>query len=335
MIPKDGEKGKTPSTQRLMDDSRSTDAERPMQRIFRKSSLFNYLALALAIIAFHAWAKTLPNRRDLSDAQVAVRFTPARFDPAGFAPLRLAGVWKVEIGDSRFGGVSALAVDEGRLLALTDSGTVIRLPKPGEPGAAFVQDLGEGPGRAEFKSNRDSEALARDPAGRGWWVAFESRHQLWLFDPAFRKGLRRIGLGRDRWHHNRGVEGMVADGDVLTLFPESGRQRLELRDGRVAVYRLANRFGSIADAVRLPDGRLLLVTRQPKPGGLAKHLVIAQRVGDGTMAMRPLASLGLGATDNVEAIAAEPHAGGMRLWLMTDNDFRARAPTYLVALDWP
>jgi hypothetical protein len=231
--------------------------------------------------------------------------------------------------------VSALAVDQGKLLALTDSGTVIRLPRPGKPGAALVHDLGQGPGSAGFKSNRDSEALARDPAKRGWWVSFESWHQLWLTDPTFRTVLQRIDLGRERWHHNRGVEGMTAGGEALALFPEGSQEWLELRGGRLAAHRFDNRFGSISDAIQLPDGQLLLVTRKPGLRGLAKHLVVARRAASGALVLRALAPLGLGATDNVEAIAAEPHAGGTRLWLMTDNDFRARAPTYLVALDWP
>jgi hypothetical protein len=303
--------------------------------MFRKASFFNYLLLVAAIFGVDALAKMLPNRQDRPDALVAVRLNPAEFDPAGFAPLRLAGVWKVEVADARFGGVSALAVDGDRLLAMTDSGTLVRLPRPGDGGLAMVHDLGTGPGRAGFKSSRDGEAVARDPAGRGWWVAFENWQQLWLYDQGFRTAAMRLDLGRDRWRHNRGIEAIVADEDSLMLFPEGGDEWLEWRGQTLSVHRLANRFGNIADATRLPDGRLLLVTRKPGLGGLAKHLVVAERDEGGAIRLRRLAGLGLGRFDNVEAIAAEPHAGGTRLWLMTDNDFRARAPTYLLALDLP
>ena len=112
-------------------------------------------------------------------------------------------------------------------------------------------------------------------------MAFENRHQLWLFDPDFRGPIRRIDLGRKRWHHNRGVEAMIAHGDALLLFPEGGRDWLELRGNSLARHRLANRFGSISDSVRLPDGRLLLVTRKLGLAGLAKHLVVAERGGTG------------------------------------------------------
>ena len=335
MTPKDGEMGETPSTQRLMPDSGSPDAEQPMQPLFRKTSIFSYLAIALSVMAFHVWARSIPSRQDRSDALAAVHFTRVRFDPGNFAPLRLAGVWAVAIADPRFGGVSAMAIDGGDLLALTDSGTVIRFPRPGQSGTAVLHDLGDGPGSASFKSNRDSEALARDAAGRGWWVAFENWQQLWLYDSQFRAALQKIDLGEKRWRDNRGVEGMIADGDSLLLFPELGGEWLRVSAGTVVTQRLINRFGSISDATRLADGRVLLVTRKLGLKGLAKHLVVAEKRKGRALTLRDLGPLGLGATDNVEAIAAEPHAGGTRLWLMTDNDFRPRAPTYLVALDLP
>ena len=335
IAPNDGEKGKTPSMQRLVPDSKSPEAERRLQPRFSKASLFNYLALFFLVMAGDRWIGSIPNRSNLPDALADIRFTPADLAPGSFKPLQLAGAWKVEVADPRFGGISALAIDRGRLVALSDSGTAITFPKPGESGRAFVHDLPDGPGDPDFKRNRDSEALARDPAGRGWWVAFERWNQLWLYDSAFSKALMRVDLGRHRWRQNKGIEGMVADGGGLILFPETGSEWLEWRGGRTRVGRLSNRYGRVSDAVRTSEGRLLAVMRQPGLEGLAKRLTVAERSGDGTLSLRSLARLGLGATDNIEAIAAEPGAGGTRLWLMTDNDFRARAPTYLVALDLP
>ena len=43
----------------------------------------------------------------------------------------------------------------------------------------------------------------------------------------------------------------------------------------------------------------------------------------------------LGPLDNAEALAAEPIAGGTRLWLMTDDNFSWPMRTLLVALDLP
>ena len=306
-----------------------------MQPLFRKSRLFSYLALALAILGFDAWLSTIPARGDGPDSLAGVRFIRVDFDADGFRPLRLLGAWRVEVDDARFGGVSALAVDGDALLALTDSGTLARLPLPGRGRLAALRDLPSGPGSPLLKVNRDSEALVRDPAGRGWWVAFEQWHQLWLFDADFRRSLAVIDLGRTRWTPNAGVEGMVAlDGELL-LFPETGGQALAITSGRARTVRLRGAPGVIADGVALPAGGALLVTRQFGLGGIAKRIVALRRVGAG-LELRPVARLALGARDNVEAIAIDAgQAAKPRLWLMTDNDFRPQAPTLLVALGLP
>ena len=267
-------------------------------------------------------------------AAAAVRYDSLRVDSAGFAPLKLAGAWRVQVDDDRFGGVSALAIEDGRLLMLTDSGTIVSLPRPGAPGPAIVRDLPDGPGLPAFKRNRDSEALARDVRGRGWWVAFENWNQLWLYTADFRRPLARIDLGRGRWKTNKGIEAMAADGRGLTLIPESATQWLRIGSGQLASGPMSNQFGHVADAVRIADGSLVIVSRQFYRGGLAKRLLLADRDG-GTLRLRALARLALPRTANVEAVAAETHSGRTRLWLMTDNDFRPRAPTLLVALEMP
>jgi len=319
-----------------MPDSRFQQAERGVQPLFSKSSLFSYLALAILLLAIHCSLRLMPNRTDGPERSAAVRFTPLRFDPAGFAPLRLAGAWQVEFADPRFGGLSALAIDRGRLLAVTDSGTVIWLPRPGSGAIATVRDLPDGPGNSSFKSNRDSEALARDPQGRGWWVAFERWNQLWLYDKKFDRPLQRLDFGSRRWPHNKGVEGLASNRRGLMLFPELGEEWLSVRDGKIRRHKLDNGFGYVADALQLPNGRLLLVTRAIGVSGLDKRLVEAVPTASGGLALKQVAVLPLGATANVEGMAAEPRTdGGTRLWLVTDNDFRPRAPTLLVALDLP
>jgi len=319
-----------------MPDSRFQQAERGVQQLFSKTSLFSYLAIVTLLLAIHCWLRSMPDRSEAPERSAAVLFTPIRYDPAGFAPLRLAGAWQVAVDDPRFGGVSALAIDGDQLLAITDSGAVIRLPKPGTEGRAIVRDLPAGPGNSSFKSNRDSEALARDPQGQGWWVAFERWNQVWLFDASFKRPLRRLNFGIDRWSNNRGLEGLAATSAGLTLFPELGDEMLSVENGKVGWHRLANSFGYVADALRLPNGRLLLVTRQVGSSGLEKRLVEAVPTSSGDSTLREIAPLPLGSTANVEGIAAEPRPdGGTRLWLVTDNDFRPRAPTLLVALDLP
>lgn len=316
---------------------RDPQAEQRLQHSFSKSSIFNGLALAGLVVGAHLWLTGLPDRSPAPDARGEVRFEPVQLAKQDFAPLIVAGAWRVTSPDPRVGGVSALAVDRGGLLALTDSGVTIRLPKPvAASGIAEFRDLPSGPGQADQKSGRDSEALTRDSAGRGWWVTFEHFHSAWLFDRDLRRVIRTVDLRALGWRSNLGAEGAVSTGDGLLLFPESGEETVRVGDSRIARASLAKRtglantFGHFSDAAMLPDGRIVVVARSYSPAGFSSRLLMFDK-GQ----LRPLAKLALGRLDNAEAIAAEPLAGGgTRLWVMTDNDFRRRVPTLLIALDW-
>ena len=319
----------------LMPDSGERNTEQRVQPMFRKFNLFSYLALSICILAIHCWLQSIPNRSDLPDAFAPVRYAPVELDPAGFAPLRLVGAWKAEVADARFGGVSALAIDRRRLLALTDSGVLVSLPRPGGDRLARLSDLPDGPGPPSFKRFRDSEALVIEPDGE-MLVAFENRHSVWRYRPATGEARRALDLSRHGWKANKGVEAMVRDrvNGALLLMAEGGGSALRIGDDEEEVP-LTGPPGQIAGAVRLPDGRILLTVRQVGFLGLTNLIAEMTLQPDGYR-IQPLAILPLGATANVEAIAAEPRTdGGTRLWLMTDNDFRPGKPTLLVALDLP
>lgn len=315
MVDGDGEKGETPPMQRLMPDSGSPGAERPVQPLFRKSWLFSGLTLAAAIVAAHGLFHVPASRQPRAPATVDVDY---RADPTVHGlvgKFRIAGSWTVHVDDPRFGGVSGLALDGASLVAVTDSGVIVRLPRPGKGGAAELRDLPDGPGSPRFKRNRDSEAITADPAGRGWWVAFENRHSLWLYDSGFRRALRRVDLGGLGLRANRGIEGLAASGNRLTLFREWGGL-LPLGTG-------------VSDAAPDPGGTIWLTTRSFGLNGVVNRL---GRFSGGRVV--DAAVLPLGPLDNVEGIAAEPNgSGGTRLWLMTDNDFQANRLTRLIALE--
>ena len=302
-----------------------------MQHSFIKSSLFNGLIVALLVVGAHRWFAGLPDRVPRADAVAAVRFDQVALDAPGFAPLTVAGAWRVTSADPRMGGVSALAVDRGGLLALTDSGVTIRLPKPGAAtGTAEFRDLPAGPGRGFTKAGRDSEALTIDSDGRGWWVTFENVHSAWLFDRDFRHPVRSIDLEGLGWRANLGAEGAVSTKDGLLLFPESGAEMVRIDGQGMQRRAIVNPDGRLSDAAMTPGGRIIVIARNYSPAGFKSHLLLVDKG-----ALRPLARLALGRLDNAEAIAAEPLAGGgTRLWVMTDNDFRRRVPTLLVAIDW-
>ena len=303
-----------------------------MQPLLSKLNLFSGLLIAGLVVGAHRQLLRLPDREERPDARVEVRFDPIVVNARGAAPLQIAGAWRLTSSEPRLGGVSALAIDRGAFVVLTDSGVVIRLPKPnrGRQVAAF-RDLPGGPGPARFKAGRDSEALARDMAGRGWWVAFENRHAAWLFDADFNRVERRIGLGGFGWRANQGAEGALSTEAGLWIFPESGDEmvRIDAR-GRTERIALANPYGRLADVANLPDGRIVVLARTFSPAGFSARLLMLKG-----FRLEPIATLKIGRLDNPEAIAAETLRGGaVRLWVMTDNDFRRRVPTLLIALDW-
>ena len=302
-----------------------------MQLIFSKSSFFSRLLIAGLVVGAHQLLSRLPDREERPDARVDVRFEPVVLDPRVASPLRIAGAWRLTSDEPRLGGVSALAIDRAGFLALTDSGVVIRMARPTRRRQfAEFHDLPAGPGRARYKAGRDSEAMARDAAGRGWWVAFENRHAAWLFDGDFSRVERRIGLGGLGWRANKGVEGALSTGSGLTLFPEGGDELVQVGKRGIERITLTNPYGRLADVTLLPDGRIVVLARSFSPAGFSARLLLLE----GTK-LAPIATLRLGRLDNPEAIAAETLPGGAtRLWVMTDNDYRRRVPTLLVALDW-
>lgn len=317
-----------------MPDSAAIEAEPELQLLFSMLRVAAAALLAAAIINFSQLYRYIPNRAELGPREVPIRYRPVAFAASGFAPLALAGAWKLTAPDPRFGGASALTVDGDGLLALTDSGVLLRFPKPGAVHPTVrLNELPGGPGPATFKRNRDSESLLRDWKGRGWWVGFENRNSVWLFDRGFSHVLDRFKI---RHWPRSGFEAMANDGNMLLLVPESGGRLVAVRpESKHSEWRPVS-AGHISDAATLPDGTLLLVQRNLGMTGLDNRLVQVRRQGAGYTVVRSIA-LGVARRDNVEGLAVEPRPGGaLRLWLITD-DGRKEWPqrTLLIALDWP
>jgi hypothetical protein len=319
-----------------MSDSDRMDAERIVQPKFSIGVAAAGLVLIAAIILAHPWFLTFPNRHELGWRAARVEFRSVRLVARGFAPFRLAGAWQLTSDDPRFGGISALAIDRGRMLALTDSGVLIRFSAPGQPsGPVSIGELPDGPGSAGFKRNRDSEALLRDPGRRGWWMAFENRDELWLYDEGFGHAIERIYLGKHGWGPNRGVEGLFAEGESLLLVPERGDRLLRVIGRRARMVPIANARGRISDVATIGPGEFLAIERRLTPFGFRNALVSLEKAGSGYRFGRRT-ELPLGPLDNVEALAIERlPKGSRRLWLMTDDNVQPPLRTLLIALDLP
>ena len=273
--------------------------------MFRKTSIFSGLALVGTIFAGEAWNRSHRPSLDLREARVAVRFQPATIGAIA-APARVSGAWAVSASDGRFGGVSGLAIDRGKLLGLSDAGMLLWLDRPGTAHPAVtIRALPVVAGPATRKIGRDSEALLRDPGGRGWWVAFEQYHSVLLYDAGFERLLKRIPVFNPAFTDNHGIEALATNGRRVRWLAESS---------------------GASDAALLPDGTTMLLERRIGPGGVSSWLV-----WDGRRVALPL-----GWSDKPEALTAEPLAnGGTRLWVMTDNDLSAWRRTLLVAIDLP
>jgi hypothetical protein len=307
-----------------------------VQPAFRKTEVVQSLTVTVAVLLFASWVRQTPDRTELGWRTAAVHFQPVTLDPSGFGELRLAGAWTVTSDDPRFGGISALAMDGRNLVAVTDSGAVVRMsmPKGGE-GRARIGELPGGPGDPRFKVRRDSEALARDPAGRGWWVAFENRNELWLYDRSFRRALHRVSFGPRRWPHNTGIEAAATTDGTLLLLPEGGETVVEMRGSSTGSVRILNPAGRVSDAARSPSGELLVVNRRLTPRGFVNSLASLEASASGYRYVRPY-ELGVGRIDNMEAIAPEQLPDGrVRLWLMSDDNYQRPFRTLLIAVDVP
>ena len=234
--------------------------------------------------------------------------------------------------DPRFGGLSALTIDQGKFLAVSDLGAVVHFDPPGRGSSrALLADLRIGPGPAGRKKSRDAEALVADPRGRGWWVGYEQRHSLWLYDSGFKQALAAIPVRR-AWRDNRGIEALIADGDGLLALAENGREAIRVNASGLHAIGLESGW-EVAEAARAPDSSTWLLLRSKGPAGIVQAVapLIANRHGYRIGEVWPLPKA---AFDNYEgmAISAKP-GGGWRFWLVTDDGHRFMARTLLVALD--
>lgn len=315
----------------LMADLALNETERGVQQSFRKFSIYSMLLIVAAVIGAHVGFLKMPDRTSLSDNVLPLEFVPVNLSAAG--PLRFVGAWELRADDPRFDGLSALVVDGDAFLSISDSGVVVRFPKPGAANPRVtLSELPSGPGRVDKKSGNDSEALARDPAGRGWWVAFESIHQLRLFDQNFRKTLAVRPLDGSRWRENGGIEGLAAQGQSLALVAEDGDLVSRFDARGISPLPSMTEPGRMSDAAALPDGRILLLQRTLSPLGFSNAVAVYDPANGQT---ERLAALPLKHLDNAEGVTVEPLADGrLRIWVITDRDSRAQGRTLLAAYDW-
>jgi hypothetical protein len=315
-----------------MSDSGLNKAEWRLQPRFIK---WLFLGAFLLLVADRR--SEWPDRQPMPDRVVPLRLEPVSVGRDAGSGVAVTGAWRMRADDPRLFGLSALTIlPNGRLQALSDAGVLVTFARPGAGTLARFSDLPDGPGFPTFKKGRDSEAMLLDDDDGGRLVSFEFRHSLWHY--AADGSARRLPviLPSAGWLVNSGIEAMVRefDGGPLLLIHESGRQVLRLTGSTKPEARaLSGATGGIADATRLPDGRIVVAVREAGGLGLNNRLAWLERAGGGYR-LRNFATLPLGPFDNVEGLAAEPRpGGGTVIWAVTDNDDWRRTLLLRIELD--
>lgn len=256
-------------------------------------------------------------------------------------------------GAPQFGGVSGIDVaSDGRFVAVTDAGDLIRgrlrLDQAGRlrgVDEASLQRLTDEQGRPyQKKKDGDAEDVTLLPDG-GFAVSFEQDHRVLVYAPDGR--VRRLNLPAGlKMPDNSGLEALaywtdpatgqaglimgLERGDAFSCNPEGGdcRQILERGRDNPKGFRLTG-----LDA--LPDGRLVALYRAFSLWNGLRAVVAEVRPGD-ERPVRPLVRLaGALAVDNMEGIAALPGpAGGVRVYVVSDDNFNMLQRTLLLAFDW-
>lgn len=280
-----------------------------------------------------------------------VPLNPDAPDERRFGPLHYVDGWVLSSDDRRFGAISALAVvEDGRLLALSDQGMLLRFPAPPEGDQVEIIPLAEGPGEAGSKRDRDSESMAL--ADGALWIGYENSNQVWRYDArTLRASAHTRPEAMRRWSANRGAEAMVrlAGGRFLVIREDvdyagvsdallflgdpalAGTQAVKLRIDPPPEER-------VTDGALLPDGRLLLLTRRLGfAAGWAGHLLLARMPqGEETMIATEVAAAFEApiTRDNMEAIAVTQESGRTIVWIASDDNLFGLQRTLLLKFEW-
>jgi hypothetical protein len=256
--------------------------------------------------------------------------------------------WVLDSDDPRFGAISAMDVENGRVTALSDAGTVFDFALPGTVGSGRVR-IRPLPHRAGgSKRSRDTESLAIE--GTSAWIGFEAVNAVRRFR---RADWREEGEARPaqmrRWGGNSGAEAMVRLQDGRFLVFAEGRDDGQpfspvllfdgdpVQPGTRAVslrYRRPPGF-RVTDAALLPDGRLLILNRRVNwLPSFAASLVVAplpEPRQNGIVAGREIARLESPLTvANMEALSVRREGGRTIVRIASDDNFMPLLRTLLL-----
>lgn len=291
-----------------------------------------------------------------SDNRQVLTFTAIPPVQRRLGETEVLGVWQLASPNGHFGSYSALQrLEDGTLLAVSDTGRLLRFAPPGRPARRPLLDFWVEPGKGRLPAP-DVEALARDPVTGTTWAAYERRNTIERHDAAFRLTGRVAPAAMRGWARNSGAEAMVrlAGGRFIVLAekspawlpenppgllfptdPVQGAEPVEFTFAPPAGYRPV-------DMALLPDGRIMILLRTVRfgiPPVFSAKLMVADPA-----AIRPgkawtgrvIADIAAPApTDNYEGLAVESTGGSnVVLWLISDDNDVPYQRTLLLKLGW-
>ena len=283
---------------------------------------------------------------------IAIRATPVPLNPDDLAQTRIGdfvyagGVSLTSDQTSRLHGLSDLVVKGDRLWSISDEGDAFearlvldeagRLVGVADAKLAGLAGLDGKP--LQGKSMADAEGLTILPNGDRL-VSFEREHRIWRY-PADGGPPTVAPAPGGSIPENDGYEG-------LTLAPEAGPDAYVVGvegSGWLWTCRLSTKacegpgsvtktddFG-LAGLTRTPSGDLVVLLRAWDPVRGNRIIVRIQRLDAPPVELtlaRPLT------VDNFEGVAVVPApGGGLRLYLLSDDNFQSSQRTLLMAFDW-
>jgi hypothetical protein len=282
-------------------------------------------------------------------APVAVTVEPVAITGGDLDGLALTGAWVLRGDHRNFGGLSGLLVAGGQLIAVSDLGWWFGATMIEGDGALRLADarlapMRDGEGDRYTKAGGDAEGLTR--LGARLAVSFERDHRLMLLRESGRMGATIQPRAFEQFRSNKGLEALATlpDGRLIVFAEGAGDGGVPLfligPGGDVTEARLP-RAGShsVTGADIGPDGRLYLVLREYSMLFGVSIRIMRYRLGPDGLPL-PASAETLAAfeaasgIDNMEGISLERGpGGGIRLWLISDNNFRSSQRTLLVRLE--
>jgi hypothetical protein len=261
--------------------------------------------------------------------------------------LLYLGGWQIRSNDRRFGGISAIHVERGKVIAISDAGSLIRFSLPGGSSSPQISPLSGEPGSQSSKSDRDSESMVVH--GRRAWIGFERRNLVGRYRlGSWTSDASAAPPAMKSWPGNSGSEAMVrlANGSFLIFSegkPRPGGTEVLLFEGdpalpgtrsRSLTYRPPEGY-RITDAALLPDGRLLFLNRRfSLPEGFTAKLTIGSKpkLEEGAILEgEEIAHLQAPVTvDNMEGLSVASESGRTILWIASDDNLNPLQRTLLL-----